>query len=283
MLVGARDARDRPGLLAVPGGADGLRRVLADQLRLRRRRALPEPVGQSGWTVEATREEHQGHAGPGRAVRAGRRARRVRWAAAGRRPRRRGLDRGHVRLRRRRADDASPPRAGGVRAGPVRRAAPVARLLDLRSGVVHERSGSGSSAVASVRFLALDRPTTAAVRAEVPAGHRTGRRCGRRTMPPIVESGVLDGTRWMRVTGTTGGIAAAGVQSRTVRRDGDRRTRRRLGRSSTAWWPSGPGATRLRRPGRGRRRSRPGGGTSASTGCWPPIAGRGPIAGSTPT
>jgi len=35
-------------------------------------------------------------------------------------------------------------------------------------------AGRGRSVVTSVRFLALDRPTTAVLRAEVPTGHRTG-------------------------------------------------------------------------------------------------------------
>ena len=221
VLVGARDARDRPGLLAVPGGADGLRRVLADQLRLRRRRALPEPVGQLGWTVEAvakgTRampdqdvlfalaDGHVGSGGPPLAGDHGDEGWTVATSVYG-------------------GDGPTTHLLAGpvvFPLGPSRRAAPVARLLDLRSGLVHERTGSGSSAVTSVRFLALDRPTTAVVRADVPAGHRTG--------PPVrapldadsVETGLLAGTRWMRVTDTTGGIAAAGTQSREVRRDGN--------------------------------------------------------------
>ena len=100
--------------------------------------------------------------------------------------------------------------------GTAEPAAPVSRVLDLRTGVLHERSGSDGSAVESVRFLSLDRPTTAVVRASVPGGHRTG--------PPVrppsdggaVESGSISGRRWVRVTGTTGGIAAAGVQTRVV-------------------------------------------------------------------
>ena len=223
VLVGARDARDRPGLLTVPGGGDGLRRVLADQLRLRRRRSLPEPIGQPGWTVEAevrgTRvapdqdvlfalaDGRVGSGGPPLAGDHGDEG----WTVATS------------------VYDGDGPTthllAGPVlfALGPSRRAAPVSRLLDLRSGLVHERSGSGPSGVASVRFLALDRPTTAVVRADVPVGHRTG--------PPVrsprdgrgdgVETGLLGGTRWLRVSGTSGGIAAAGVQSRAVRRDGD--------------------------------------------------------------
>jgi hypothetical protein len=214
-LVGSRDTRDRPGIVPVPGGADGLRRVLAHQLRLRRRRTVPRFDGPPGWTVEAgasgTRAAPDqdvlfaladGRVGSGGPPLAGDRGDEG-WTVAAS------------------VYDGTGPTTH-LLAGPVvfalgrsRRAAPVARLLDLRSGLVHERSGSGSSAVTSVRFLALDRPTMAVVRAEVPAGHRTG--------PPVraaghaagVEAGRLAGTQWMRVAGTSGGIVAAGVQSRT--------------------------------------------------------------------
>ena len=221
VLVGARDARDRPGLLSVAGGAAGLRRVLADQLRRRRGRSLPEAVGQPGWTVVT--ELRSSRAMPDQDV--------LFALADGR------VGSGGPPLAGERGDegwtvatsvyDGNGPTthllAGPVvfPLGPSRRAAPVARLLDLRSGLVHERSGSGSSVVTSVRFLALDRPTTAVLRAEVPTGHRTG--------PPVraprdadsVETGRLAGTRWMRVAGTPGGIAAAGVQTRAVRRTGN--------------------------------------------------------------
>ena len=228
VLVGARDARERPGLLAVPGGADGLPRVLADQLR-RRRAAGPPRAGRTAGLDRGGRDEGRpGDAGPGRPVRPGRRSRRVRRSAARRRP---WLTRDGPWPRR--STTATGPTthllAGPVvfPLGPSRRAAPVSRLLDLRSGLVHERSGSGSSAVTSVRFLALDRPTTAAVRADVPAGHRTG--------PPVraphgadsVETGLLAATRWIRVAGTTRG------HRRRRRADPCRATRRERRRAPT--------------------------------------------------
>ena len=220
VLVGARDGRARAGMIGLDDGSAGARRVLNHQLRLRRGRALPEPLGQSGWSVEA--------------VAGGRRVppdQDVLFALADGR-----VGSGGPPLAGDHGDDGWTVAASvydgtgsttHLLAGPVLyslgasgRVTPVSRTLDLRSGLVHERSGSGSNLVTSVRFLALDRPTTAVIRAEVPAGHRTG--------PPVraphdvdgPEVGVLGHARWLRVTGTTGGIAAAGLQSRTVRRGG---------------------------------------------------------------
>ena len=253
VLVGARDARERPGLLAVPGGAGGLRRVLADQLRRRRGRDLPEPVGQPGWTVGA--EMKGARAMPDQDV--------LFALADGR------VGSGGPPLAGDRADegwtvatsvyDGTGPTthllAGPVvfPLGPSRRAAPVSRLLDLRSGLVHERTGSGSSAVTSVRFLALDRPTTAAVRADVPAGHRTG--------PPVraphgadsVETGLLAATRWIRVAGDTRG------HRRRRRADPCRATRRERRAADTRRRRSRRGhPVRDRRPAVTRRRGRRG-------------------------
>jgi hypothetical protein len=228
VLVDGSADRERPGIQTLTGGAERVRYVLSCQLRLRRHRALPARVAPAEWSLETCDDDGRpsaardalfaladGWVGTGGPPLAGDRVDRV-WTVANA------------------VYDGEGP-ATHLLPGPVPFALgtaepdrPVVRLLDLRTGLLHERSGSDGSAVESVRFLSLDRPTTAVVRASVPGGHRTG--------PPVhephtgvrVESGVLSGTRWVRVSGATGGIAAAGLQSRAVvagthGRDGPRR------------------------------------------------------------
>ncbi len=218
VLVDGAVGRDRPGILTLEGGAARLRQVLAHQLRLRRCRALPVRDAPTGWSVETCDDD--GHPAA---------ARNALFALADGRvgtggPPLAGDQEDHAWTVANAVYEGSGPTTH-LLAGPVpfglgtaEPDRPVVRLLDLRTGVLYERSGSDGSAVESVRFLVLDRPTTAVIRASVPGGHRTG--------PPVrapegshAESGAVSGIHWLRVTGTPGGIGAAGVQSRRVAPD----------------------------------------------------------------
>jgi hypothetical protein len=216
VLVGGSADRQRPGILSLAGGAERVRQVVSHQLRLRRRRALPSWDAPVGWSLETGDDDGRPSA-----------ARDALFALADGRvgtggPPLAGSHADHVWTVANAVYDGTGP-ATHLLPGPVPFALgtaepdrPVVRLLDLRTGVVHERSGSDGSAVESVRFLSLDRPSTAVVRASVPGGHRTG--------PPVHapreggrhESGELSGTRWLTVSATTGGMVAAGIQSRTA-------------------------------------------------------------------
>ena len=102
------------------------------------------------------------------------------------------------------------------------------RVLDLRTGVLHEqmtasegtlpkirRAGSSvPSSVSSIRFSSLVRPGTAVLRAACPDGRATTP-----LLPPaddaVLDEGSEGSARWMRVAATTGGVAAAVVETET--------------------------------------------------------------------
>src|SRR5262249_12722951 len=87
---------------------------------------------------------------------------------------------------------------------------PLSRVLDLRIGLLFERAGDR---VRAVRFASSARPGTAVLRAEV-RGDIAG-------APPLaapprrrrVLSGETGGRAWMSVAASTGGVAAAAVET----------------------------------------------------------------------
>ena len=91
-------------------------------------------------------------------------------------------------------------------------------MLDLRTGVLYERSGMGEDAVETVRFASLTRPTTAVLRAR--SAHTL------RALPLLVppagdttyERGRSGSNAWIRVAASSGGIVAAAAQTRSTRR-----------------------------------------------------------------
>ena len=52
MSVNGRRGSPRSGMVALTGGSARLHQLLIDQLRRRRRRALPEPITQAGWCLD---------------------------------------------------------------------------------------------------------------------------------------------------------------------------------------------------------------------------------------
>ena len=236
----------------------------------------------AGWSVETCDDDGRPAAARDALVRAGRRSGRDRRASPGRPTGRTRSGRWPTP-----STTGSGP-ATHLLAGPVPFALgtaepdrPVVRLLDLRTGVLYERSGSDGSAVESVRFLALDRPTTAVIRASVPGGHRTG--------PPVRAPGKGDRRRVGSAVGDP--LAAGHGNARWDRRsrrpvpEGGRRIRSTgppdAERWSTGSWPSASGSDRPPEVADvvdaatdgGRRRVRPPAGVPPP-GLGPPVGGR---------
>ena len=108
------------------------------------------------------------------------------------------------------------------------------RVLDLRTGVLHEELSASEgtlpkvprarssmpSSFSSIRFSSLVRPGTAVLRSSGPHPRATTL-----LLPPaddaVLDEGSEGSVRWMRVAGSTGGIAAAVVETETPD-DGDR-------------------------------------------------------------
>ncbi len=201
----------------LPGGTARLHGLLADQLRRRRRHALPEAVAQPGWSLELEGLDAEtqrvaealfsladGHVGMSGTPLVGYPHRHP-WTIAGGVYDGSGTD---TRL-------ASGPvvfelgRADGT--------ALMRRILDLRTGILHERTGTGSDTVDSVRFLSLARPTTAVLRAECPRGLRSGPPLRPPEGAPPGRKGRAGATCWVEVPASVGGITAAAVQTRYAR------------------------------------------------------------------
>ena len=216
VLVNGSRGSPRSGMVVQSGGTTRLRQLLADQLRRRRRRALPEDTSQAGWSlvVEGLDVEHQrvhealltladgrfGMSGAPLASHPGRHP----WVVAGG------------------TYDGDGP-ATHLLTGPVAfelgdmvDRAPSRRVLDLRTGVLYERSG-GSGAVESVRFASLARPTTVLLRARHPTARRSGPPLQPPADDPTHDHGRVGDATWIQVAGSTGGIVAAAAQTRSAR------------------------------------------------------------------
>jgi trehalose/maltose hydrolase-like predicted phosphorylase len=90
-------------------------------------------------------------------------------------------------------------------------------VLDLRTGVLHERSGAEGAGVESTRFVSLNRPTTAVLRGRYPGALRPGPPLQPPADDATVDAGRTGDTTWIRVAGSTGGITAAATQTLTRR------------------------------------------------------------------
>ena len=173
VLVNGKRGSPRSGMILLTGGRARLRQLLADQLRRRRQRALPEVITQAGWSlaVEGFDVEHQrvhealltladGHVGTSGAPLASHPSRHP-WVIAA------GVYNG---------DGPGTHLLTGPVAfelGSVDVTAPLRRVLDLRTGVM-AAAGRDADAVESVRFASLARPTTAVLRARYPSALRAG-------------------------------------------------------------------------------------------------------------
>jgi len=215
VLVNGDRGSPRSGMVVLTGGSSRLRQILADQLRRRRQRTLPEATTQAGWTliVEGFDIEHQrvhealftladGRVGTSGAPLASDSSRHP-WVIAG------GVYDGqgpgtHL---------LTGPVVFGL--GQLIPDALLRRVLDLRTGTLHERAGSETHVVESVRFVSLVQPTTALLRARYPTGFRTG--------PPLLAAaddhthahGRAGEVTWTQVAGSPGGIAVAATQTRS--------------------------------------------------------------------
>jgi trehalose/maltose hydrolase-like predicted phosphorylase len=218
VLVNSGRGSPRSGTVVLAGGTARLNQLLADQLRRRRRRALPEVTSRAGWSfvVEGFDLENErvhealltladGRVGTGGAPLAGDSGRHP-WVVAA------GIydnDGAAARL-------LTGPVAFEL--GEKDAEAPVRRVLDLRTGVLHERADIGTDAVESVRFASLARPTTTALRVRHPHALRSGPPLLPPADDPAHDQGRAGDATWIRVAASTGGIVAAATQTRSVGR-----------------------------------------------------------------
>ncbi len=217
VLVNGGRGPSPTGLVALSGGEARIHQLLADQLRRRTRRSLPEVATRAGWTVcvdgfdlerervhEALLTMANGHVGMSGAP-LGDRAGRHPWVVA------RGVYVG---------ENASSHLLTGPVAfalGELGAGTALRRVLDLRTGVLHERAGTGADTIESARFVSLALPTTAVLRSRFRSALRRAP-----TLLPATDDATYDAGRageatWLRVAGATGGIAAAAAQTLTRR------------------------------------------------------------------
>jgi len=217
VLVNGNRGSPRSGMVVLTGGMARLRQLLADQLRRRRQQALPEATTSSGWSlaVDGFDVEHErvhealltlanGRFGTSGAPLASHLNRHSCVIAAG-------------------VYDGDGP-STHLLTGPVAftlgkfdAAAPLRRVLDLRIGVLHERSGAPTDAVESVRFASLARPAMALLRARYPTALRAGPPLLAAADDPTHEQGRVGKAVWIQVAGSTGGIVAAAAQTTSAR------------------------------------------------------------------
>ena len=217
VLVNGGRGSPRSGVVARTGGASRRHQLLAEQLRLRRRRSLPEAAARPGWTLDIegfdieTERFHEalltladGHVGMSGAPLTSDPSRHP-WVIA------KGIYAG---------DNADSRLLTGPVAfefGKRVVGAPTRRVLDLRTGVLHERAGAESGAIGSVRFVSLARPTTAVLRSQMQGAIRIGPPLLPPADDPAYDHGRVGGTTWIRVAASTGGIVAAAKQTWSAR------------------------------------------------------------------
>ena len=203
------------GVVSATGGSARLVRLLADQLRRRRRRALPQAPQRSGWSLvvngfdgaherahEALLTLADGHIGTSGAPLAPHPAR-YPWVVAA------GVYDG---------DGPDTHLLTGPRvfelAGTGCEFGTLRRDLDLRTGLLYETADIEGETVKSVRFASLAQPITSVLRVTSPKGLRAGPP----VLPPADDTASDGGRRgqatWIRVAGSTGGIVAAATQTR---------------------------------------------------------------------
>ena len=195
-----------------------LGQVLAHQRRLRHERSLPEVTTRSEWALvvdgfDATHERVQealmtvadGHLGTSGASLAPHPSQHP-WVVAA------GVYDG---------DGADSHLLTGPRAfelAGIANGAPLRRVLDLRTGVLYERTASDGASFDSVRFASLAEPSTSVLRIRCPKGQRSGPPLLPPTGDSIHDKGRSGAATWIQVAASHGGIVAAAAQTRT--RDG---------------------------------------------------------------
>jgi trehalose/maltose hydrolase-like predicted phosphorylase len=217
VLVNGGRSPSPAGLVALSGGEARIHQLLADQLRRRTRRSLPEVATRAGWTVcidgfdlerervhEALLTLANGHVGMSGAPLGGHAGRHP-WVVA------RGVyvgENAHSHL-------LTGPVAFAL--GELGGGTPLRRVLDLRTGVLHEQAGAEADTIESARFVSLAQPTTAVLRSRYRSALRSGPTLLPATDDVTYDVGRADGATWLRVAGSTGGIAAAAAQTLTRR------------------------------------------------------------------
>jgi len=213
VLVNGGQGSPRSGMTPLSGGAARTRQLLGDQARRRRRRALPEIAVQPQWSLDADDDDIEkmkvqealltladgrfGMSGAPLAPAPNRHP----WVISA------GVYDG---------EGAATHLLTGPVAFELCKAVGVAthRVLDLRTGILHERVATDTGPIESVRFVSLARPSTAVVR----VGYRSAVRPGPPLLPPaddpVHDQGRVGNTTWIRVAASSGGIVAAGAQSR---------------------------------------------------------------------
>ena len=198
---------------SLPDRAVRLDEVLAEQQRCRRHRSLPEATTRSGWSFvvegfDVRRERvqealltladgHHGTSGAGLVSHPSQNP----WVVAAGVYDGEGAD-SHL---------LTGPRVfelAGV-------GTPLRRILDLRNGVLHERTAADDSTFDSVRFVSLADPSTSVLRVRCPKGQRSGPPVMPPTSDPVHDQARSDTATWIQVAASHGGIVAAASQTRT--------------------------------------------------------------------
>jgi trehalose/maltose hydrolase-like predicted phosphorylase len=210
------------GLASLTGDLARLRQVLDDQQRRRRQRALPAATARSGWSYDvegfdATHERvheslltladgHVGTSGASLALHPSQHP----WVVAA------GLYDG---------DGADSHLLTGPRAfelSGIANGEPLRRVLDLRTGVLYERTVSDGASFDSVRFATLAEPNTSVLRVRCAKGQRSGPPLMPPTGDTVHDKGRSGVAGWIQVAASHGGIVAAASQTRTRRGTLDR-------------------------------------------------------------
>jgi len=217
VLVNGGRGSPRSGMTVLTGGTARLHQLLADQVRRRRQRHLPEATTGAGWSLvvegsDVKTERVQGallaladgHVGMSGAALASHPSQHP-WVIA------KGIYEG---------DNANTHLLTApvvFEFGKMEAGTPLRRVLDLRTGVLHEQAGAGGDTVESMRFLSLARPTTAVLRCRYERAFRIGPALLPPADDPAYDHGRVDDVTWIRVAASTGGIVAAASQARSSR------------------------------------------------------------------
>jgi trehalose/maltose hydrolase-like predicted phosphorylase len=96
----------------------------------------------------------------------------------------------------------------------IRGGIPQKRVLDLRTGVLHELTDSEQGTFQSLRFTSVAEPGTSVLRVNCPKGFRSGPAVMAPVTGQVHDSGRFGTASWVRVAGSRGGIVAAATQCR---------------------------------------------------------------------
>jgi len=210
-------SRSSPASTGDPAAATATRPavddVLLDQLRRRSQGALPEPTTEDGWSVNVegfdveTQRVHEslltvadGHFGFSGSPLIEHPYRQP-WAVAG------GVYQGTG------SDSRLLTAPGPFELRGIEREGSLSRVLDLRTGMMHERYAAEEGGLESVRFACLTRPTTAVLRVLSPHTVAPEEPLAAPAEDPISDSGRTGDVAWVRVEASQGGVVAAARDS----------------------------------------------------------------------